>query len=472
MSKNIWWVCKSCGTRNYYLSEICKKCHGTTASQQIAPPQSQRDVRLALVKRKYEEAKVGETSFVASIKTVGNKPSEKSDNISQGQRWAIKAMNMQSNMTGGPRKRAKQAKAFACAANDGQMEAAISELRRSYFSSNTVLSYGVHVRLYDGLCLQRGIVPWPPSPQSLEVFGALLNKAGYRGGHDYLSGVKAASLNMGFHYDAHTEYAATLVKRGLKRGKGEQNAKFPVDANVLEKIQSLCFVSQEEQLIGNLITIGVTLMMRSDELLHIQGVCRIPNCQCGCHVHIHNKRAIVNIAGDKMNIEKKNCPRPLECKCQGDRAKISACAVCAIENLVQLCTGERDGLGTLINLANGIKKKPLKAEGLRRGIISLLKRSGVINNPSEEKDWGSHSLRRGGAIILTLMGWSLDLIMKWGRWESLCVMRYVLEAPVEFAGGHVVCDILKSVAATKCDGSINLTKDVDEAVALLRAQVI
>ena len=330
--------------------------------------------------------------------------------------------------------------------------------------------------MYDGICTVYGIAAWPPGKNSLELFGAILMDAGFRS-DVYLSAVRSTAMNMGYAYSPQMEHAAKLIRRALKRGRGEDVAKLPIDAPILQRIVSFKGPDQFLRLIGCLIVVGTTLMLRSDELLHLKGICPQMNCCCDSHIHICGDKAVINIAGDKTNIEAKNVQRKLACSCSDKSAAeekfIPACAVCAIKVLVRLATGERNGFGHLIYLAQGRKKRPLMYAGLRSGIHSLLERVGIdIRGADNEFVFGTHSMRRGGAVIYSTMGWPIAAVQQFGRWESAAVLRYCLAAPTEFLGGIAVRDLVKAVASVQQpdeSGGIQLTEVESQLASFQRA---
>ena len=60
---------------------------------------------------------------------------------------------------------------------------------------------------------------------------------------------------------------------------------------------------------------------------------------------------------------------------------------------------------------------------LRRMDVQLFTPDGI-------KMYGAHSLRGGGALIMSLSGVPLEIIKKFGRWESDAIHIYVLDAPL------------------------------------------
>ena len=65
-------------------------------------------------------------------------------------------------------------------------------------------------------------------------------------------------------------------------------------------------------------------------------------------------------------------------------------------------------------------------------LLAVLARMNVTTTASDGRTMlcGTHSLRGGGALALSLAGMPLDVIKKFGRWESDAVHLYVLEAPL------------------------------------------
>ena len=197
-------------------------------------------------------------------------------------------------------------------------------------------------------------------------------------------------------------------------------------------------------LIGNLILIGTTFMLRADELLSIEGLCEKPGCQCPAHVHFDNdgKSMRLRIAGGKTNIELKTVTRSVRCSCPSPcsimnyKTRIFLCAVCAVK-AAALWSGWKPGQQKITCfISNGVKRKPMQYDGLMKGFQKLLIKTGerTIDPSTGAHLFGCQSMRRGGAQLYTFVGWPLGLVQLWGRWESLCVYRYVLEAPLPCSG--------------------------------------
>jgi hypothetical protein len=69
-------------------------------------------------------------------------------------------------------------------------------------------------------------------------------------------------------------------------------------------------------------------------------------------------------------------------------------------------------------------------EGMRYSdMMALLKKAGE-NLEIEQKNVGTHSLRRGGAQAYLLAGATLQQVQFWGRWKSDTSMRLYVEGTV------------------------------------------
>ena len=53
-----------------------------------------------------------------------------------------------------------------------------------------------------------------------------------------------------------------------------------------------------------------------------------------------------------------------------------------------------------------------------------------LKTPDNKNYYGTHSLRGGGALSMSLAGIPLEIIKKFGRWESDSIHIYVLDAPI------------------------------------------
>ena len=54
------------------------------------------------------------------------------------------------------------------------------------------------------------------------------------------------------------------------------------------------------------------------------------------------------------------------------------------------------------------------------------------------ESYGTHSFLRGGAQVLCFAGWSLQDIQLFGRWASLVIELYLLEAPDDRVSGQLI----------------------------------
>jgi len=173
----------------------------------------------------------------------------------------------------------------------------------------------------------------------------------------------------------------------------------------------------------NLMIVSVFFMLRSDEALHISSshITGVPKNFVG-----------LRIASDKTNIEEKTLCRHLLCTCPSDRVAefLPICPCCAIFDLLHFSKQKSKRRPYFI--ARGQKQKALKYKGFLDSIRQLMSYTNLPLRRSDGK-WlyGSHSLRRGGAQALARAGWQLAEIQRWGRWESMAVLLYVLDAMYE-----------------------------------------
>ena len=72
--------------------------------------------------------------------------------------------------------------------------------------------------------------------------------------------------------------------------------------------------------------------------------------------------------------------------------------------------------------------------------------------------YGTHSLRRGGCVMLSLSGWSVQMIQKWGRWASACIFKYVMEAPLVYLGESVT----RIFDCVRPDGKVDMVKELQQ----------
>ena len=72
----------------------------------------------------------------------------------------------------------------------------------------------------------------------------------------------------------------------------------------------------------------------------------------------------------------------------------------------------------------------------------------LVDPTTGKQNYGTHSLRRGGAQALVAAGWALETIKFFGRWLSSCVEVYLLSVPVETYGKDIALSMYMSAFRT------------------------
>ena len=273
---------------------------------------------------------------------------------------------------------------------------------------------------YVEVCHARDLVPFPVTVESMRLFAALLKTTGYRAGNCYLSAVLKCNDLSGFRPSEELLHERSVLGRGMTRGLGEDHHMLPIGPGILIRMRDLLRkgFSNYQLLVFRLGVIACFWMLRSDEVLHVR------------RKHVRGKDGIavsLMIAKEKNNISEKNVIRRVKCICGEDekrKERVRVCPVCAIFGLIRM--SERDGKGEEWMLSRGAKNESLGYDGFLKGIRGLVCAIGFQEKNEEKRhNYGTHSFRRGGAQSLARNGWTLEAIMRWGRWESAAVKRYV-----------------------------------------------
>lgn len=318
------------------------------------------------------------------------------------------------------------------------LNAAKYQLRLDFYAANTVLSYQSEVELFVKTMEARGSEPFPLTIKKIEEFAACLKSADYGSAVCYLSAVVSTNKLLGFELTPGEWFQYKRIRKALEVGTGGEHRMQPLNFEKLKQVD----VSAELMFYGCLAVVCSFFLLRGEEIREMRGLCRIVNCSsCDCHVHLcpELSRVTVRIASDKTNWVEKDCIRAVECccgddavDCNGVRRRIPICPVHALVELrSRSCLHLDDATW---RVAQGKCKEPVSYKALLEGTRSIAKLSGeeLLDKEGRHR-FGTHSFRRTGAIALALAGWSLELVMLWGRWGSSAIRAYVADAPLRSA---------------------------------------
>ena len=283
----------------------------------------------------------------------------------------------------------------------------------------------------------------------------------YRSGEQYLSGIiRYQRLRDDLPpVSAEVLEARTLASRSCQRDQGEDEHKAPITADDLYALREHA-VSAYYMFVFHIMIVQFFFLMRMAEALalapaHIEfrhvrrkdlpkryrRLCAAdPSCanpkDCpSVHVWVSNS---------KTDIKSRKLRRVLYCTCPQGIApeerhprfrNVFLAVLCPVHALIWL----------LSNNQSSDDESPftwayasfLTASRYAKVLATLIKAVGLTES------YGTHSLRRGGAQALCLAGWSLQDIQLFGRWASLVIELYLLEAPMLRAGASLSLSMIR-----------------------------
>ena len=124
------------------------------------------------------------------------------------------------------------------------------------------------------------------------------------------------------------------------------------------------------------------------------------------------------------------------------------CTVCATWDLIGDTPCEiRDGLDQDWYISIGSKSIILKSQGFLNQVRRNLTIAEIpTTNPDGTNRYGTHSFRRGGAQALAKAGWTADMVLRWGRWQSLAANRYVQDTMID----SLAPDVGQAMMSSRC----------------------
>jgi len=104
------------------------------------------------------------------------------------------------------------------AENNEIQQIALFQLRVDFFAANTVKSYDSETKLYVMFCEHASLKPFPLTGQKIQMFGAALKTAKYRGALSYMSAIVSCNKMLGFEVDSVTWNLYLKVRKSLECG--------------------------------------------------------------------------------------------------------------------------------------------------------------------------------------------------------------------------------------------------------------
>ena len=286
---------------------------------------------------------------------------------------------------------------------------------------STRASYSSEAKLYEKLCAAREIDPWPVTVKSITIFGGALKLAEYTAGSQYISAITKINQVKGHVMTFAVLQTKSMLQQSLRKAEKDNGVRHrrPLEVWQLKEFEKIVF-SQKEEITACLYVVAFAWLMREKEILNLKVEdilfnSTLTECTIG----------LVDTKTDQGGTTN----RTLHCICDQRKRKVPTCPVCAIAKLVQYAQ-ETDQIR--------LRPPVITPSYFEDFIKTLLHRLDVqTTTPDGTQMYGTHSLRGGGALALSLGGMPLEVVKKFGRWESDAIHIYVLDAPILSMGRRI-----------------------------------
>ena len=234
----------------------------------------------------------------------------------------------------------------------------------------------------------------------------------------YLNIVRLIHLELGLKNPLKENWFVSSVLSGIKRGKGaSQSYKLPVDISMLRQFhQKLNHIDVEDSRFWSAI------------LCCFFGLLRISNVTVINHKSVHDhkiiKRSDFSICsqGSILRVCGTKTIQYNERVLQVALPYIPNDCICPTSAIIRFLnlSGELPKSSPLFSIHKNGKIVPLTQDTVRRRLKQLLSSIGLSH-----KQYGTHSLRRGGATWLLVSGVPIDMVKTLGDWKSDVVQKYI-----------------------------------------------
>ena len=234
---------------------------------------------------------------------------------------------------------------------------------------------------------------------------------------EYLNVVRIVHLELGHHNPLADNYRLSSVLQGIKRQKGHRpNYKLPICMEHLARLRGLLDLQDVYDA-----QFWCALLVCFYGLLRISAVSitsthsDFSNLVCRDDVCINSSGCSLQLRHSKTNQFQERAHTVVLPHIKGHQL----CPTAALLNFLSIAGNVPQDQPLLTVMRSG-KLVHLLQDSVRQRLTSLLSRIGL---PGSE--YGTHSLRRGGATWLFNSGVSLEEIKTVGDWRSDCVQKYL-----------------------------------------------
>jgi hypothetical protein len=293
----------------------------------------------------------------------------------------------------------------------------------SGLEKSTRTSYGTGIRKYFDFTRLHGLVTeaFPPSADILLAFATWMYTLPGRGGKGltastimgYLTAVRSICVDLGFPVTAFYDLRLRRVKRGIKKLRSRKaRSRLPITIWLAARL--IKSITAQDGMAGTMLTAaictGIYGLMRAGEMVEKsesghQGLRRD-------HVFWDPDRKWVDIRLDNSKTDYFREGVVIRLHANGS----STCPVAKLRAAWDAAVDDSPG-APVFQQANGA---PCTYKWLQHSLRMVVDRIGL-----DKSDYGTHSLRIGGATSLAIAGERPETIKEMGRWKSLSYQLYV-----------------------------------------------
>ena len=251
-----------------------------------------------------------------------------------------------------------------------------------------------------------------------------------------LASIRSYHLSLGLQDPFLLMPRVPMAMAGLKRRAGRQERRHPVTTRMLVWIKNRLpiYDNEEAAVIWAALCIGFFFLLRASEYLDVGR--NVPNRG------LNNSHVILKRLGEPCNLSNFEQADEVSLCIQGSKTDIFNrgqyrnhfinlegsidSRLCVVEAVVNLCKFRPQAFFKPV-----FKNDPLLLDAGRKHItrntVQSILRTAAQGTGCEGRDFGSHSLRFGGASALWAAYHDSGLVRRWGRWATDSFHTYIWE---------------------------------------------
>ncbi len=284
-----------------------------------------------------------------------------------------------------------------------QLDTEVASWRSLTFAESTKATYKSQRRLYLEFCRAIKVSPVPACSQTICRYAAYLGRTrAFTTVQQYLNIIRILHIELGFDNPLHNNWPLKSLLKGMRRGKGnQQQYKLPITPHDLRRIHSQLHMQQpaDSLLWAGILTCFFGLLRVSNVSVHPG---KSPKTLLWSQMSVTPNGVVLSVTASKTIQNQERClPVTLP--------YIPGNPLCPTAALLQLLsylgTGSPSAISSspIFSVISRTGRIDLTPAYIRRRLQSLLANQGLT--PS---DYGTHSLRRGGATWLITRTYNYD----------------------------------------------------------------